>query len=190
MPWLPLFISQDDLKLISDWLAEEEDISLISSIGEGEWKASPDFEIKTSGRYCLYHKNSGDLPLLAETMDGEDSIIPNPFKGWKERRAGANPNMPYFGAEIPSIFWFNVRLEKNNEIGMSSFEWIGNHYSIIGSPAPDIAMKWWNRLRRWTKKNADRIPRSGLIREGKPEIWTFENALREIESGKSRALNP
>ena len=190
MPWLPLYLAHDDLALISDWLSADEDIALITSTGPSEWKAVPNFDIRLSGRYCLYHKRCGGLPLLTKTGDSPPETILNPFDGWKELRSGANPNLPYFGAGTPSIFWFNVRLEENGVIGLSSFEWIGNHYSIIGNSAPELAKKWWSKLRRWSKKNATRIPRSGAIKGDKPEIWTFGSALKEIESGKERAQNP
>jgi len=189
LPWLPLYLSTNDLLMISEWLSNDTDISLITSIGRGKWKAVLDFDINSSGRYCLYHKGCGELPLLAKTVSDENGIVPNPFNGWKELRAGANPNLPYFGAGTPSVFWFNVRLEEDGVIGLSSFEWIGNHYSIIGTSAPKLAEKWWNKLKRWSKKNSVRIPRSGPIKDGKPEIWTFEYALKEIELGRSRAQN-
>lgn len=190
MPWLPLYICEDDLALISNWLSADEDISLITQIGPGEWKAVLQFEISEPGRYHLYHTGCGPLPLISKHKNEADSIIKNPFDGWKELRSGANPKLPYFGPGVPSVFSFNVRLEKNSKIGLSSFEWIGNHYSIIGISAPALSKKWWSKLNRWTKKHANRIPRSGFEGQGKPEIWAFETALKEIESGKVCARNP
>ena len=190
MPWLPLYISKDDLTLISNWLSSDEDISLIIPISPGEWKAVLQFDISKSGRYCLYHKGCGELPLLSKNKDDTDKIISDPFDGWKELRSGANSKLPYFGPGVPSLFWFNVRLEESNEIGLSSFEWIGNHYSIIGTSAPELSKKWWNKLKRWTKKHGNRLPRGGFSGQGKPEVWAFESALKEIELGKACARNP
>ena len=190
LPWLPLYLAYDDLTLISNWLSADEDIALITSTGPSEWKAVSNFDITVTGKYCLYHKRSGGLPLLPKTGNSAPEIIQNPSDGWREQRSGANPNLPYFGAGTPSVFWFNVRMEENGVIGLSSFEWIGNHYSIIGNSAPELAKKWWNKLKRWSKKNAVRIPRSGAIEGAKPEIWTFRAAFKEIESGKGRAPNP
>ena len=190
MPWLPLYISTDDLTLISNWLSADEDISLITPLGAGEWQAVLRFEIRESGRYCLYHKGCGPLPLLSKNENDADSIVLNPFDGWKELRSGANPKLPYFGPGVPSLFFFNVRLEENNTIGLSSFEWIGDHYSIIGNSAPQLSKKWWGKLKRWTKKHAARVPRGGFGEQRKPEIWTFEAAQKEIELGKACARNP
>ncbi len=190
MPWLPLYLDHKDLQLSSQWLSSEEDIALIESAGPGDWKAVLDFEISKSGRYCLFHKNSGPLPLLTANSEEADEVIVDPFKGWSERRAGANPSFPYFGAGHPAIYWLNVRINPGGQIGFSSFEWIGNHYSIIGQPAPEPAKRWWNRLRRWVKKNAERIPRSGSIEGAHSEVWAFPAALEAIKSGVPRARNP
>ena len=73
---------------------------------------------------------------------------------------------------------------------MSSFEWIGNHYAQIGSPAPDVSKKWWGRLGRWVKKHSVKVPRSETLDGSKNEIWAFSNAILEFESGTQRALNP
>ena len=190
MPWLPMYLDLEDLKDLSYWLNEEQEISIIVSIGEGEWKAINNISISSNGRYCLYHKHSGPLPFLKKNWTGKELMIPDPFSGWKEMKTGENSENPYFGAGHPAIFWLNIRMGTDEEVGMSSFEWIGNHYSIIGNAAPELAEKWWSKLKRWTKKNGCRIPRSGEIVDGKPEIWTFKSALKEIKSGKPRARNP
>lgn len=190
LPWLPIYISKDDLTLISSWLSADEDISLITSTGAGKWKATHHFEISKTGKYCLYHRGCGPLPLLSKTKNEADSLILDPFNGWKELRSGADSDLPYFGPGVPSLFWFNVRLDENNTIGLSSFEWIGDHYSIIGNSAPVLSKKWWGKLKRWTKKHADKIPRGGLDEQKKSEIWTFKFALEEIELGTACAINP
>lgn len=166
MAWLPMYMIKDDLKSLSEYLCSEKDIALIQSIGIGRWQAFSDFEIKNSGRHCLFHAGAGPLPLLAENNKDPNQEILNPFGGWQEMLAGANPNQPYFGAGHPAIFWLNVRLKENKEIGMSSFEWIGNHYAQIGNPAPDVAKKWWGRLGRWVRKQSSNIPRQGPIDSG------------------------
>lgn len=190
MPWLPLYIDLQDLETLSSWLNNEPDIAIIESIGEGHWQARSDISIIASGRYCLFHKMSGPLPLLVKNWRGKEAVILDPFAGWREKRTGANPKLPYFGAGHPAIFWLNVRIKNENEIEMSSFEWIGNHYSIIGQPAPDAAKKWWNRLRRWVKKNSTHIPRTGEIDGVNKEIYAFESSLKKIKNGMVRANNP
>ncbi len=190
MPWLPMYLVKDDLDYLSAWLSSEADIAIIVSVGKGKWQAKNDINLRNDGRYCLFHKSCGPLPLLTEKSDGEDEEVLDPFAGWKENRAGADSSTPYFGAGHPAIFWLNVRMNKNNIIGMSSFEWIGNHYSAIDIPAPDRAKKWWGRLSRWVKKNTTKIPRNGPVDGDSAEIWTFSCALREINSGVNRNNSP
>ena len=190
MAWLPIYITEQDLANLSSWLNNEECISNIKTTGKNEWRAFNNFELGGSGRYCLYHSQGGPLPLLSENPNEPDKLIENPFTGWKEQRSGANPELPFFGAGEPAIFWLNVRLDRNGTIGLSSFEWIGNHYASLGKKAPEETVKWWARLRRWTKKQSTRIPRSGPLDGEKKEIYAFEGALSAFKSGTERAFNP
>ena len=74
MPSIPMYIVEKDLSKISDWLNQNPDIALIESVGKG--------------KYCLYHKLAGSLPLLAKSTDDEDTEIKNPFLGWSELKSG------------------------------------------------------------------------------------------------------
>lgn len=190
MAWLPMYLVKEDLDKLSLWLSEEGDIALIESVAKGKWQAKDSFVIAADGRYCLFHKLSGPLPLLGATYHDPDQEIEDPFRGWQENRAGADPGCPYFGSGHLSVFWLNVRLKNKEVIGLSSFEWIGNHYAKIGMRAPDSAKKWWGRLGRWVRKRSINIPREGALDGKDKEIWTFDGAMLEIESGISRAANP
>lgn len=190
MAWIPMYIAEKDLPEISNWLNEDPNIALIVSIGKGMWQAKENFTISNEGTYCLYHKLAGSLPLLAKNNDEEDTVIENPFEGWTELRSGFDESCPYFGPGHTAIFWFNVRLKSNDRIGMSTFEWIGNHYSSLGNSAPDVAKKWWGKLGRWVRKNATKTPRKDTWAKEKPEIYAFQNALNEIQNGAKRSENP
>jgi hypothetical protein len=184
-----MYIAREDLDSLSMWLNEENDIAIIESIGVGKWQAKDKLNINSSGTYCLYYKPAGPLPLLAASPDDQDEEIPDPFAGWQENRAGAEPENPYFGSCDTAIFWFDVCLKKNGIIGISTFSWIGNHYSIIGKPAPDVAKKWWGRLGRMVKKQSTRIPRDGPVDGDDKDVWALKGALLEFESGVDRAYS-
>lgn len=190
MPWQPLYIDKTDLLFLSSWLNDEHDLAIIQSIGNGCWKAFEVFSITEDGRYCFFHKSSGPLPLVAEQPSLIDGVIENPFEGWQERRSSRDPKTPYFGAGHPAVFWLNVRCGDAAEIGLSSFGWIGSHYSMLNGPVPDGANKWWGRLKRWVNKNATRIPRQGPVDGGNKEIYAFEGALVSIANGAARKMNP
>ena len=194
MPWLPMYLNSKDKTLLIDWLDNEDDIAEIISNGKKCWIATNRIDFTLSKRYCLWHNKSGHLPLLKSGKnifgkEKSDGIIKNPYDGWEEQRTGANPTFPYFGSGHTGIFWLNLN-EKKETLSLDSFEWIGNHYSILGDKAPEVTMKWWQRLRRFVKKNATQIPRTGNIENDDKEIWVFPGALEEIKSGKKRDDNP
>jgi hypothetical protein len=198
MPWLPVYIDHSDLASITDWLNAEDCIAFIVSEGPKRWVAVPTLDAPPGDGYVgLWHTESGPLPLtrgrLLHALMIPDGRIRNPFKGWREQRTGADPTRPYFGAGHPGVYWFRVRtraVHHEDGIGLSSFEWIGNRYRRIGHGAPEVTMKWWQRLRRWVKKQAVQIARSGRVDGPEPEIWAMPSALSAIENGCARDDNP
>ena len=180
-------VNKIDEKEILTFLNQEEEIAFIISNGENNWKAVNTINEFPESEIAIWHIPSGKLPLL--TPDESEEWITEPFNGWIEKRKSANGRTPYFGAGWPGIIHLNIRTNNEREIEMSSLEWIGNHYSIIGISASEVTKKFWNRLRRQIKKRAIQIPRSEQERF-KPEIFTFKSALSEIKKGKERNLNP
>lgn len=187
MAWIPLYLNKSDEKELLTFLNQEDEIAFIISNGENNWKAVNTVNEFPGLRIVLWHIPSGKLPLL--TPDDSEEWIEEPYNGWSEKRQSADKRTPYFGAGWPGVICLNIRTNDDNKIGMSSFEWIGNHYSAIGISASEKTKKYWNKLRRQIKKNSVQISRSG--REGaKPEIFTYNGALTEIENGKERSMNP
>ncbi|WP_254519203.1 hypothetical protein [Aquimarina sp. Aq78] len=187
MAWIPLYLNKEDEKELLDLLNSEEQIAFLVSDGNKKWKAVKSLTEFTTDRISLWHNESGPLPLLTES--GEDEWIENPWNGWTEKRTGANPITPYFGAGWPGVIHLNIKTDYNDEIGMSSFEWIGNHYSIIGISASDTTKKFWSRLKRQIGKRSTKLPRADFD-GAKNEIYTFQSALVEIKNGKERRHNP
>jgi hypothetical protein len=134
-------------------LNENEEIAFLVSNGTGKWIArlqhdiisdsgtqtfgtklwgeGLDFVIPNFVEYNLWHIPSGQLPLLGNGTP--DSFIDSPWSGWTEKRQGANHRVPYFGVGHPGIISLIIKLpDEKGEIPMSNFQWIGNHYRIIG----------------------------------------------------------
>ncbi len=192
MPWLPIYATEQDLQNVFAFLNEEDDVAFLVSDGPGRWIAKKQLDYGGDTRYCIWHVPSGPLPLLRQNGQGE-GVIEDPWQGWKEERAGADPTNPYFGAGHPGIIWLNahaVSKRKPNSIGLSSFEWIGNWYKVIGNAAPETTEKFWKRMGRRVKKGASRIPRFGSWDGENPEIWALSDALIKIKSGVERDDNP
>jgi hypothetical protein len=188
MPWLPIYAAEKDYSEILEHLNQSNEIAFIVSIGAGKWVAVDSIKEFNPGRHCIWHVPSGPLPLFKGVDEKSEQII-NPFDGWKEIKAGANSSTPYFGAGHPGVIWLNVRSHQTDKlsgiitIGLSSFEWIGNHYKAIGSPANPETEKFWKSLGRWVKKQAIKVPRGGPEQNTQPEIWAFSNAISIFESG-------
>ena len=138
MPWLPLYATETDLKWLLEVLGENPELAFLVSAGEHRWIAVKKVEYSADCRICLWHIPSGPLPLLREKGQ-EIGVVGDPWKGWTEERAGAGTSNPYFGAGHVGMIWLNARAQgkhKKGGIGLSSFEWIGNRYSLLGRPAP------------------------------------------------------
>lgn len=188
MPWLPFYASESDWPALLSHLNASEELAFVVSNGPGKWIAVKALESLTYGRYCLWHVPSGPLPLIRGAKEAAGEIT-NPFAGWPEERAGADPTKPYFGAGHPGVFWLNIRCKEAHRVsgealvGLSSFEWIGNHYKSIGVAAKPETEKFWKTLGRWVKKLAVKVPRGGPQQPTPPEIWAFSGAQAMFEAG-------
>jgi hypothetical protein len=191
-----MYLYGRDVDLLLAWLNGEEEIAFLVSDGEKRWRAVAEVDRLAEGDYMLWHIPTGPLPLLAEQVDGKDGLVDSPWEGWTERRAGADPAVPYFGAGHPGTIrlavWPNglpwQRKERSEPIiGLSDFQWIGNRYRIIGHPALPDTERWWKRLKRWTAKVGTIIPRKGPIDGERKEIYAFPEALKAISEGMDRS---
>ncbi len=193
MPWLPIYADKDDFEKILDWLNASDQIAFVVSDGPRRWRAIPRLDSLSSPRHCLWHVPSGPLPLVHSHPSQEVSLITSPQDGWEELRTGADPTTPFFGAGHPGVIWLNhrpVSLRVIGGIGLSSYEWIGNHYRIIGNAAEPVTEAFWKLLRKWTQKQSTKIPREGVLDGAKSEIFAFPSAYRAFQSGTPHDLNP
>ncbi len=192
MPGLSIYGDRSDIERIIGMLNADDDCAFIVSDGPKRWKAVTRLESFRDGDYCIWVRSGGSLPLLRP--DGpSDELIKDPWGGWTEQPTGANPDQPYFGPGHPAVVWFDIRTKGRGgagAIGISSFGWIGNHYRVLGSPAPEQVEKWWQRLRRAVKKSGKRIPRTGPVDGPDPDVWALPSAYRAIVNGTPRDDNP
>lgn len=217
MAWLPMYLLGKDVEFLNDWLNQEDEIAFLVSNGHKKWIAKRehnvladignqsvgdgnDFAFPNFAEYNLWHVPSGKLPLLDASTGSvklkfnkvdwdEDGKVGNPWLGWEEIRTGANSRIPYFGAGHPGIIHLEINLPHDEEIRMSSFSWIGNHYKMIGNGADQSTEEFWKKLRRMAKKVGTQIPRSNDP-SGKKQIFAFLTAYKEIKNGRPCALNP
>ena len=193
MPWLPLYLDEVDAADLLGLLNFDRDLAFIVSTGRGQWVARRAVDLAADGRHCLWHSPIGPLPLLRE-VGRPDGVISDPWAGWIEERSGADPSQPYFGPGHPGIIWWNLRMRSRRipgGLGLSSFEWVGNHFRLTGSPADPRTEAWWAHLRKEIRRRkARRIPRQGPPDGPGAEIWALPSAFAKIESGTPRDDNP
>jgi hypothetical protein len=193
MPWIPIYADDADFEILRRWINDSPELAYIVQDGPKRWRAVAALERLEKSRICLWHVPSGPLPLLHAHPSERVDVIEDPWSGWHELCPEGNGGRnPFFGAGHPGIFWLNhyPTPSKNPPIlGMSSFEWIGNRYRIIGQPANPSTEKCWKQLRNWIAKQSIKLPRSGPPGAG-AEIFALPSALAKIETGMDRDSNP
>lgn len=191
MPWLPIYADNNDMENLIKMLNQDTEIAFIIYDEKGKsrsrWKAVPEIKEFNKDRICIWHIPSGNLPLCTEDIHKNEEIK-DPWSGWEEKRTGNLESVPFFGTGSVSVIWLNNRTnKKENTIGLSSFEWIGNHYSMIGNKAHKSTELWWKNLRKKIGKISLKIGRDETM---KPEIYCFAGAKEKIENGMQRETNP
>jgi hypothetical protein len=188
MPSIMFYADEADLGEIVEYLNNEPSIAFIVSSGPTSWKAVD----KVNHHYLhektyLWHIPGGKLPLVVS--GGDDLIIDDPFVGWEDHSPDDLDyrTTPYFGPGCTVTFDLTFKQDNPSIIGLSTFGWIGNHYSIIGNPAPEVTKKFWGNLRSWISKHSvKKISRSGQLDEGKKEVYAFRYAYEKILAGMDR----
>lgn len=197
MPWIPIYITSKDADQLLNWLNNEEQVAFIVRDSENRLIAKPSLDKLQEGRICIWHIPSGPIPWprkkkgIFGTKEWIDSVV-DPWAGWDEEVVGGDGNV-WFGSSYVGVFWLNantVSARSDNAIGLSSFEWIGNHYSVLGRNAPEITSKWWRRLSGWIGRNSQRVPRSGRLDGNDKEIYAFNDAVSFLSAGGGRDDNP
>lgn len=193
VPWLPLYLFGDDTDIVRTMLNADPEAAFIVSDGINRWKAVKALDALAEKCHAIWHVPSGPLPLLPALSSEPIGQIVDPWQGWTERRKGADPTVPYFGAGHPGVIWLNLRNRNDaNErtIGLSSIEWIGHRYAEIGHAVEPATDKWWKRLNTSIKRRSSKMPRGGPHGALKPEIYALPDAVRAFAEGKEADYNP
>ena len=188
---MPLYLTEEDVPHLLSILGGE--VAFVIAYGPRRCKAIRNPGTTLGVRICIWHLASGPLPLLRAEHTSPDGEVYDPWSGWTEERTGIDPSTPYFGPGHPGIFWLNLRLsgrKPGSVCGLSSLEWIGNHYAILGHHAPNVTRKWWNKLRQRVARISEKVPRGGLAMLGMPEVWAFPNAFQRLRIGAPADDNP
>ena len=198
-----MYLNNVDAGVLLAWLSSTLEIGFLISDGPRRWKAMPQFSEPPDFPFYIWHVPSGPLPLLGADRGDAPEYIDSPWNGWFEPQPGADIRLPWLGPAYPGVFtatfclkskrtWdgYKSAREPSDAIGLSSFQWIGNRYRIIGSPAKPETERFWKRLRRFVASQSVKIPRVGPLGGPNSEVYAFRSAFEEIQNGRARAANP
>jgi len=80
--------------------------------------------------------------------------------------------------------------EPSSICGRSGFEWIGNHYAVLGSRAAKPTELWWKRLRRKVSQVGRKVPYGNDPDMAAHTLWALPAAYELLAQGAKADLNP
>jgi hypothetical protein len=186
---LPLYILEEDVPLLHERLNSDPEIAFIIRDGPERWRAVWQVD-DIRGKTMLWHVPGGSLPLLHP--DGPDTLIADPFAGWRELNPGLDDTVPYFGPYCYVSILMRIWVPGWNGlpkdyVDISTFSWPGAR--MTRSP-PGSTSRWWKRLRAFVGRHARRVRRWDPLHGPDADIWAMPAALRALEAGMERAENP
>ena len=190
------YATPSDIQTLVDWINNEPRIAWIvkdaQSGNEYTWRAVDTVPHIEPATYALWHQDSAPLIIPSGSPDIPDVTVLDPFAGWKQTLDNPNATEPWFGALLPGpyslIFKANGH-ERGGAIGRSGFAWNGNYFRSIGKGADAESEKWWNRLRRFIKKEAIGIPWPP-DQAGRTGAYAFPEACVRYREGTHLDSNP
>lgn len=192
-----LYLTKNDAESIVEWINAENDIAwIVKESQEGNvyrWKAVHSIHAIQASEFCLWKIGSGILRIPSGNHETEDTVVLDPFRGWEQTLKESSAETPWFGAAAPETYTFTFREHgkaSEDSIGRSGFSWIGNYFSVIGNSAPEECKQWWERLKRYIKKNATGIPWPGELGSGKTGAYAFPEAYDQLQKGRAKDVNP
>ena len=201
---IPMYLEPADFARTVTHLDEDPEIAWIVA-DSGRWVARQRLDRVPPPLICLWHIPSGPLPLFVPIPSTQrpggfgavedKGVINDPFAGWDDPFHGELEE-PRFGSP-PGIVWLTLRVRggpggrpDQAEIGISSFGWIGRHYSALGRVPTSSTTRWWRALRRWVAASAVRVTYAGPLDGPRSEIFAFPAALEAIKVGAPRSASP
>src|SRR6266487_1765764 len=109
MPWLLMYLLDDDVTELCSMLSADPEIALIRPDGSKRWKAYRDIPALPDGEHALWHIPSGPITLEPRTPKGKVKQIRNPFAGWTEIVKPFVQGVPWFGPAPLGIVWLRIR---------------------------------------------------------------------------------
>ena len=194
-----LYLADDDVVEIVDWLNKEPNLAWIRKTGQDghsyAWKAVDYINEIRPSSYALWKTDAGPLYLPSGSF-APATEINDPYFGWIQHLTPENDHgsdTPWFGVRRPQTFTFHFRESGKRDpdhLARSGFTWVGNYFRPIGNPAQPESERFWNRLRAFIKKSSTGIPWPYTPEGGRTDAYAFPKAMQQIEDGRTPEVNP
>jgi len=192
-----IYATAADADLIREWINGEDSIAWIVEAARSHrtytWKAVDRLDAIQSQDYCLWHKSSYQIKIPSGRRDIPDSSVQDPYAGWEQTLDHHDATTPWFGGNLPApcVFTFKEHGRSCSEaLGRSGFAWAGDHFRLVGLPAPPGAKQWWHRLRRFIIANSVRLRWPQDHPSSRRYAFALPDAHEQIRSGRPRDDNP
>ena len=189
-----LYAVDEDTGPLLDWLNAEPVAWIVCDErcgGQYRWKAVDRIDALRPGAHCLWHPGSAPLVLPSREPGGADAVILDPHRGWEQTLEDPEARVPWLGvsgAGTYELVYRPIGREVEGAIGRSGFGWIGNHYQPVGQPATKTGSQWWERLRRFVKRQAVRVPWGAP--GSRTSAYAFPHAYTRHSAGTHLDTNP
>ena len=197
MPNIILYLTKRDADFIRRWVNAEPEIAwIIKSNQSGNdyvWKAVYEIPEIVPQNYCLWHTSSDALSIPSGSAQIPDTPVLDPFAGWNQRLTHAAASAPWFGGNLPGPYLFSfaeVGKKVPQSIARSGLFWAGDQFRSVGKPAHENAKTWWQRLKRFVKKNSVSIPWPEANAPRTLAAYAFPDAYASMAEGVPYEVNP
>jgi len=194
---ITFYATRTDADRIRRWINAEDAVAwIVLDAREGttyRWKAVDVIDTIEPQDYALWHKSSTRINIPARSLDVRDTIVLDPYQGWLQELEEEDETTPWFGDSLPGPYQLHFReegREKPGSLARSGFFWLGDHFRMIGQGASPDARRWWNRLRRWVRKESTAIPWPFTQPASRSRAYAFPDAYTLIQSGRHPDVNP
>jgi hypothetical protein len=195
MPSIEMYLDVPDLLVIQEFLNADKEIVFVVPSEHGSYLTTKPIALQANAGYTMWHVPSGDIPRDCLNPDGK--IVADPWAKWHvgaiRLRLEVCPGKYQTFVPMSSGRGYDLAMfQDGSAIGRSSFDWVGNKFSVIGKKANPGTVRWWQRLRRWVSKKAQKVASYGPLQSkgSSLEVWAFPAAYEALSCRRARSINP
>jgi len=198
MRWIPMFLHQDDTKILLEIINQEEDLVFIvpnqilkSRIEKYyKWKAVQTLNDLEHLMISLWHVPSG--PISYNLKNGPTELVKNPFEGWETPDRIIHSHLfkttPSLSEIHTGIFDLRYAASQGDTVGRAAIDWTASDLSDYNEQPIKSTIDLWNRLEKNIEDKCKlKVPRTES--DSDTLINCFPGAKKFIDNGGIRKTN-